>query len=107
MKFEFRKTCLKEIKKNVAKNNYTLAKRSKNKKYMDDNDLTLDDLRDAILSLTPKNCFDGPSSDRNGSKGYVFEFKTNSLEGKITYLKIKYNPPDEVVCISFHEDEKL
>jgi hypothetical protein len=21
------------------------------------------------------------------------------------YIKIRYNPPDEVVCISFHEDQ--
>ena len=107
MKLEFRKSCLKGIKKNVAINNYVLAERTKNKGYMDDNDLNLDDLKSAILALTPNDCCDGPESDRDGYAGYVFEFKSNSIEERITYLKIRYNPPDEVVCISFHEDEKL
>ena len=47
----------------------------------------------------------GPEEDRDNYKGYILEFKSSYLDDMLTYIKVRYNPPDEVVIISFHEDE--
>lgn len=96
---------LKGIKSIVSKNNYTLADRDKNLKFLRDNGLTLDDVKETILSLSPKDKPLGPEGDRDGYPGYVLKFKSNYLTDELIYIKIRYNPPDEVVCISFHQDE--
>lgn len=64
-----------------------------------------DDIKDIIFSLNYKNWVGGPEEDRDGYPGHVYIFKTDAIDDVITYIKIRYNPPDEVVCISFHEDE--
>lgn len=64
-----------------------------------------DDINEIIFDLTEEDWVKGPEEDRDGYPGYVYVFKSNILEDVITYIKIRYNPPDEVVCISFHEDE--
>jgi hypothetical protein len=96
---------LKGIKINVSKGNYTPADRKKNHKFLTDNGLTLDDVKETILSLTTKDIHSGPEDDRNGFPGYVLKFKSDYLTDELIYIKIRYNPPDEVVCISFHQDE--
>jgi len=57
------------------------------------------------LQLSNKDKPIGPEEDRDGYPGYIYKFKTNYLTDKIIYIKIRFAPPDEVVCISFHEDE--
>ena len=72
---------------------------------MKERGLTVDNVVEAILSLTPNDSPKGPQSDRNGYEGFIYTFKSNYLADEVIYIKIRYNPPDEVVCISFHEDE--
>lgn len=102
----FINTFLREIKKNVSKKGFTLAERTKNIEFMREYGLLIEDVKEAILSLTPKQYAGGPDEDRDGYDGYIYKFKSNFIEDVVIYIKIRYNPPDEVVCISFHEDEK-
>lgn len=102
----FRKSCLREIKKLVAIGSIVyLDKRSKNVKFMRKYGLLIHDINNIIFELTPRQCVAGPEEDRDGFNGYIFKFKSNYIEGTVIYIKIRYNPPEEVVCISFHDDE--
>lgn len=105
MKDEFVNSFLKGVKRNVAKGNYTLAGRQKNYDFLTDRGLTLDHIKEAIMRLTDKDRPIGPQEDRDGYPGYIYKFKSKYLTDELIYIKIRYNPPDEVVCISFHEDE--
>lgn len=106
MNGSFLKSFLKDVKKQTVKGKLTLAERNKNMKFIKDKGFMIpDDIKDIILSLTPKDYVGGPEEDRDGYPGYVYKFKTDCIDEVIIYIKIRYNPPDEVVCISFHEDE--
>ncbi len=103
---------LKKVKKTVVRKGHPcLAKdkdgnyRGKNLKFLRDNGLTLDHAKEAILQLSSKDRVGGPEADRNGYPGYVYMFKSNYLTDEVIYIKIRFNPPDEVICISFHADE--
>lgn len=98
---------MKSVKINVAKWNFVLADREKNIKFLRDRGLTLEHVREVILGLSDKDKPIGPEEDRDGFPGYVYKFKSEYLTDEIIYIKIRYNPPDEVVCISFHEDEDI
>lgn len=89
----------------VAKRKYTLANREENNNFLRDKGLNLEHVREAILMLSDKDNPIGPEEDRNGYPGYVYKFKSEYLSDDTIYIKIRYNPPDEVVCISFHEDK--
>ncbi len=105
MKESIRKSFLKEIKKLVAKNGCIPIPRGKNISFMREHFLDDNDLKEIVLDLIPNDCIDGPEEDRGNYKGYVMEFKSSYLDDILIYIKIRYNPPDEVVIISFHEDE--
>ncbi|MGL5087574.1 MAG: hypothetical protein ACRC68_17955 [Clostridium sp.] len=72
---------------------------------MEDYNLDVLDLKEVVLSLTPRNCISKCESDFDGYPGFVYKFKSDYIEEIIIYIKTRYNPPDEVVIISFHEDE--
>lgn len=105
MKESIRKSFLKEIKKLVAKNGCIPIPRDKNISFMREHFLDDNDLKEIVLDLIPNDCIDGPEEDRGNYKGYVMEFKSSYLDDILIYIKIRYNPPEEVVIISFHEDE--
>lgn len=96
-----------EIKTNISKGNFRFAgERYKNKKFLLDNGLNINNVKETIMQLGPNELYKGPEEDRDGSEGYVLIFKTDYLMDEFIYIKLKYEPPDNVVCISFHEDEK-
>lgn len=66
--------------------------------------MILEHVKEAILQLNDKNYVKGPEDNKNGYPGFVYIFKSNYLTDKVIYIKIRFNPPHEVVCISFHED---
>lgn len=105
MSIGFIKTYLKEIKKHISKDNFTVANREKNKNFMREYGLDMIDLKEVLLSLTPEDCISDCESDRDGYPGMVYKFKSEYIEELVIYIKTRYNPPDEVVLISFHEDE--
>ena len=101
----FIKSYLKSIKKHISNDNFTVANREKNKNFMREYGLDINDLKDVMLSLTPNDCISNCESDYNGYPGMVYKFKSNYIEELIIYIKTRYNPPDEVILISFHEAE--
>lgn len=112
IKDQFLHSFLKDVKKKVSKNEWTFAKeksgedRQKNIKFLSENGLSIDNVKEAILQLSDKDKAKGPEKDRDGYPGYIYKFKTEYLIEGTIYIKIRYNPPNEVVCISFHEDEQ-
>lgn len=106
IKEKFINSYLSSIKKNVIIDNYTFAERRKNITFLRENFLVQEDIKEIVLGLSPNDCIKGPEDDHDGYKGYVLVFKSkhNTL-GSIIYIKIRYNPPNEVVFISFHGDE--
>ena len=105
MNDSFLKNYLKDIKKHILNDNYTMARRDKNIAFMKEYGLDFTDLREVILDLSPSNCISKCEADRDGKPGFIYKFKSDYVEDLIIYIKTRYNPPDEVVVISFHEDE--
>jgi hypothetical protein len=105
MREEFIRTVLKDIKKNVAMNGCRPVPRDKNINFMREHFLDDNDLKEIMLDLSPKQCIGGPEPDKRGDDGFVLKFKSSYLDDKLIYIKVRYNPPDEVSIISFHEDE--
>lgn len=105
MKDSFRKSFLKKIKKEIIKNGCILVPRDKNVSFMREYFLDYYDLKEIILDLSPSDCIDGPEADTDGYEGYIFKFKSTYLDNTLIYIKIRYNPLEKVVVISFHEDE--
>lgn len=105
MKTGFRRIFLRDIKKIIVKKGYTVAYRDKNMAFMRECFLDDKDLKEIILDLSPNDCVGGPEPDRGGYEGHILKFKSLYLDETVIYIKIGYNPPKQVVIISFHEDE--
>ncbi|WP_461207603.1 hypothetical protein [Clostridium sp. DL1XJH146] len=106
IKISFINSFLKAVKKEIAKGNLHLAERDKNMDFIKDKGLMVpDDINEVIFDLSYKDYVGGPEEDRDGYKGDIYKFKTDAIDEVIIYIKIRYNPPHEIVCISFHEDE--
>lgn len=80
---------LHEMKEIVEKNGFILVERKASLEFMADLGVTMDELRNVILSLTPSDCFDGPELDRDSRfAGWtVAEFSPDAF-GKTLYLKM-------------------
>ena len=102
------KQYLDKIKECIANGHLTFAPRDKNVKFMMEYGLLEEDIKDIILDLDISNYFRGPTKDHNPNlSGDVWEFKYRlELDEYMTiYIKVRYNPPNDLVCISFHLDE--
>lgn len=53
------------MKEIVDKNNFILVEREASLEFMAGMGITMDELKSVILSLTPRDCFDGPEADRD------------------------------------------
>lgn len=102
---------LEKIKKHICDKGFDFAgSRDKNARFMREHGLNIDDITDILLDLHSTHYLDGPERDHNKNlEGDVWKFKYNLELDKdfniLIYIKIRYNPPNELVCISFHEDE--
>jgi hypothetical protein len=95
---------LKDVKSLAAQGKMVIFPRQKTVKFMRDHGFLDDDLKEFIFNLSPDDFNPPAEEDRDGFPGQVYKFKT-FIDNTYVYIKIRYNPPDEVVCISFHEDE--
>lgn len=96
------------IKKLVADNKWTFIPRRKNIEFLRKWGLLVDDVKDIILTLEPSDYIKGPEKDHDKDKeGDVWIFKNQKYLDACIYIKLRYNSPNEVVCISIHEDEPL
>lgn len=78
----------------------------KNIKFLKEWGLLIDDVKDILLDLQPGDYVKGSEQDHLDNKeGDIWIFKNSRYLDVCIYIKLRYNPPEEVVCISFHEDE--
>lgn len=102
---------LEKIKKHITLKGFDFAgNRDKNASFMREYGFKIDDLTDILLDLNKNHYLDGPEKDHNIKlEGDVWKFRYSLDLDKdfniVIYIKIRYNPPNELVCISFHEDE--
>lgn len=102
---------LEKIKKHITDKGFDFAGgREKNARFMREHGFNIDDITDILLDLNKEHYLDGPQKDHNKKlEGDVWKFKYDlELDSDLNiliYIKIRYNPPNELVCISFHEDE--
>lgn len=74
---------LRQVKLFVEKHGFILVPRKQNTLFMAERGMTMDDLRRVILSLEPKDMFDGPEPDRDpqrAEKWTVAEFSPEHEE---------------------------
>lgn len=78
-----------KMKEIVQKNGFILVERSASLEFMTNMGITMNELENVILSLTPSDCFDGPEQDRDQCyQGWtVAEFSPRAF-GKTLYLKM-------------------
>lgn len=94
---------LHQVKKFVEKNGFVLVPREQNVTFMAERGMTIDDLRRVILSLEPKDMFDGPEQDRDPrfrDKWTVAEFSP-AYGSETLYLKLSVRTDAErCKCLS-------
>ncbi|WAM32751.1 type II toxin-antitoxin system MqsR family toxin [Caldicellulosiruptor naganoensis] len=94
------------MKKLIVAGKWGFVKREKNIKFLKEWGLLIDDVKDILLDLQPGDYVKGPEQDHlDGKEGDIWIFKNSRYLDVCIYIKLRYNPPEEVVCISFHEDE--
>ena len=59
------KLFLRQLKQFVEKNSFILVEREASREFMASRGMSMVMLTDVILSLEPKDCFDGPEADRD------------------------------------------
>lgn len=92
------------IKSSISQNKYQFIERKKNIEFLRRNGLTIDDLLLILFDLSSSDYVSGPENDRDTHKGAIWKFKYN-MDGINIYIKINYNPPNDINIISFHENE--
>lgn len=94
---------LHQVKRIVGEKGFIFVERKESLKFMVDHDLTMNQLQDLILSLEPRDCFDGPEPDRDPNRSdtwTVAEFSPNAF-GETLYLKLSIRfDPDYCKCLS-------
>ncbi len=97
---------LAEIKRLLVKRKFILIPRDINLKALANLGWNEKNLIDYLLGLTPQNYLSGPDPDRDIQEEEVWFFGDEIEEqGYYIKLKIKREPSEQVVCISFHEAE--
>lgn len=78
-----------KMKEIVQKNGFILVEREASLEFMAEMGITVGELENVILSLTPSDCFDGPEPDRDPrySSWTVAEFSPEAF-GRTLYLKM-------------------
>nr|WP_306292781.1 type II toxin-antitoxin system MqsR family toxin [Caldicellulosiruptor bescii] len=106
LKEEIVRNYLLGIKKLVTIGKWRFIFRRKNIEFLHKWGLLIDDVRDILLDLAPEDYVKGPEQDHDKDReGDIWIFKNSRYLDVCIYIKLRYNPPEEVVCISFHEDE--
>lgn len=100
---------LKEAKQRVKDKKLDFVPTRKNRRSRQRYGISILEIEDTILKLTPSDLYKGPETDRDYPDEilWVFKRRTASCEDILFYIKLKLRGTDkeEIVCISFHEDE--
>ena len=94
------------IKKLVTKdkngNKFILANRAKNRNFMLEHGLLINDIKNIILDLEVDDYYKGPEEDDAGLEGEIWIFTPIFQDIKL-YIKIRLANNTLIVCISIHE----
>ena len=96
------KLFLRQLKQFVKKNSFILVEREASKEFMASRGMSMAMLTDVILSLEPKDCFDGPEADRDPAYATwtVAEFAP-VYNGEMLYLKMSIRVDiEQAKCLS-------
>lgn len=94
---------LQQMKEIVREKNFILVDRKESMQYLADFQMSIPRLREVILALEAKDCFDGPEPDRDprfARKWTVAEFDPLNF-GQRLYLKLSISITDkQCKCLS-------
>lgn len=94
---------LQRLKRYVAESSFILVDRAANREFMAERGISIQSLKDVILSLTPKDCFDGPEPDRDPryAKHWTVAEFSPIYNGERLYLKMSIRTDIErAKCLS-------
>lgn len=92
------------VKELIRTSQYTLVNRRDGLNNIAEYGLTIQDVKDAILSLDYTRYFSGPDEDYNRSGEYVWVFK-KCIDGVVYYIKLQIPSLRQIlIIISFHPD---
>lgn len=95
------------IKSIVAKDRngetFSIIPRVKNRNFMREYGLKLNDIKNIILGLSVEDYIKGPEEDEGGYVGEVWFFEPR-FRGIKLYVKLRIQDNKLVVCISMHEN---
>ena len=98
---------LEEVKKRIKANNLDFVPTRKNRRSRQAYGLSILDIEDTLLKLTPNNLYKGPQIDRDlpEEELWIFKSKIGNTPKVIFYIKLKLRKKNkmELVCISFHD----
>ena len=98
-----RLTLIKQIiTKDKDGNLFTIANRSKNRNFILNYGLLIDDIKNIILDLEIDDYYSGPEEDEDGYEGEIWVFAPNFQNIKL-YIKIRLKNNSLIICISIHE----
>ena len=96
-------TIIKKIVSNDRKENtFIIANRDKNRNFMLEYGLLINDIKNIILDLEIDDYYKGLEKDEAGFDGEVWIFTPNFQDIKL-YVKLRLSNNILVVCISIHE----
>ena len=96
-------TIIKKIISNDRKGNtFIIANRDKNRNFMLEYGLLINDIKNIILDIEIDDYYKGPEKDEAGFDGEVWIFTPNFQDIKL-YVKLRLSNNILVVCISIHE----
>lgn len=104
---------LKNCKEAIENGNFAIVNRKKYKEFLESFDIFIEEPKNIILTLEPKDYVSGPEIDRNNESDkdiWIFKKKYVLNNGKFIFIYIKFkliynNNKNHVKCISFHKDE--
>jgi len=98
---------LEEAKKRIRNKKLDFVPTRKNRRSRQKYGLSMLDIEDTILQLTPSNLYKGPEIDRDYPDEILWIFKSKIKDHSeiIFYIKLKLKDriKEEIVCISFHD----
>lgn len=95
---------LNTVKRLLKKKQFILKNRKDGINNLSSYGLSIQDVKEAILSLNYKRYVSGPDEDYNHKGEYVWKFK-KCLEGVVYYIKIQIPTSSKIlIIISFHPD---
>ena len=93
---------LKEFKNHLQNEKFVLVPRDTNLQTITYLGLSITNVKEILLGLTPEDYFKGPSKDTQRPEFMVWEFGKN-IDGENVYIKLSNNfSCNRAKCISFH-----